>query len=255
MSAVTYISKAHELLEKIEATQSENIAAAAREMANSIAAGGLVHVFGSGHSAIPVQDIFPRYGSFVGFHPLLDPRLMWTTVTGPGGARELLWLERKEGYIANFLQNFTLGGRDVMLVYSHGGLNAAPVEVAAYAKERGSLVVAVTSGENYRTARATHSSGKRLGDLADILIDNCVPLEDAMVHIDGQAEPVGAGSTLAAVAISMSLVVEVAQLLVQEGHKLSVFVSPNVMDVDPDHNRRVFQDYARAVQVREACLT
>jgi uncharacterized phosphosugar-binding protein len=134
-----------------------------------------------------------------------------------------------------------------MLVYSHGGLNAAPVDAAMVAKERRLAVVAVTSGENYRKARATHSSGRKLGDLADDLIDNCVPLEDPMVHIDGQTEPVSAGSTLAAVAISMALVAEVAQLLMERGHKLSVFVSPNVPGIDPDHNKRVFEEYAGVV--------
>ncbi len=247
MSGQSYLMKAQELLEKIKTTQKGNIEAAARLMADSIAGGGLVHMFGSGHSVIPVLDIFPRYGSFVGFHPMMDPRLMWTSVVGPGGARELLWLEREEGYIANFLQSFKFEKRDTMLVYSHGGLNAAPVEAALYAKERGLAVVVVTSGENHRKAKATHSSGKKLGDVADVIIDNCVPLEDAMVHIDKQVEPVGAGSTLAAVSISMALVAEVARLLVERGQKLSVFVSPNVEGVSPDHNPEVFKVYARAV--------
>lgn len=248
MSEILYIKKARELLDRIEDTQNENIQAGARLMADSIADGGLVHVFGSGHSVIPVLDIFPRYGSFVGFHPLLDPRLMWTNVLGGGGARGLLWLERREGYITSFLESFSFKSKDVMLVYSHGGLNAAPVETAAYAKDRGLFVVAVTSLENHRKAGATHSGGKKLGDLADVLIDNCVPLEDAMVYIDGQPEPVGAGSTLAVTAITMSLVVEVARCLQERHHELLTFVSPNVTEVDADHNTMVFREYAKSVQ-------
>jgi uncharacterized phosphosugar-binding protein len=248
MSEIAYMKKARELLDRIEATQNESIQAAAKLMAASIANEGLVHVFGSGHSVIPVLDIFPRYGSFVGFHPLLDPRLMWTDVLGRGGARGLLWLERREGYITSFLESFSFKDKDVMLVYSHGGLNAAPVETAAYAKDRGLSVVAVTSLENHKRASATHSSGKKLGDLADVLIDNCVPLEDAMVYLDGQPEPVGAGSTLAVIAITMSLVVEVARYLRERGHKFLTFVSPNVIDVDADHNATVFREYAEALR-------
>lgn len=250
MSGILYMKKARELLDRIESTQNTGIQEGARLMADSIAGGGLVHVFGSGHSVIPVLDIFPRYGSFVGFHPLLDPRLMWTDVLGGGGARGLLWLERREGYITSFLESFSFKDKDVMLVYSHGGLNAAPVETAAYAKDRGLSVVAVTSLENHKRATATHSSGKKLGDLADVLIDNCVPLEDAMVYLDGQPEPVGAGSTLAAIAITMSLVVEAARYLREGGHELLTFVSPNVIDVDADHNATVFREYAEALRKR-----
>jgi uncharacterized phosphosugar-binding protein len=110
---------------------------------------------------------------------------MWFNVVGPGGARELLWLEREEGYIENFLQSYVMGPKDTMIVFSHGGVNAAPVEAALYAKEHGLKVIAVTSGENYKVARATHSSGKKLGDVADLMIDNCVPPEDALVRIEG----------------------------------------------------------------------
>lgn len=247
MSQEMYFSKASALLERIATTQKANIAQAANIMADSIGAGKLVHLFGSGHSVIPVLDIFPRYGSYVGYHPMMDPRLMWTSVVGPGGARELLWLERKEGYIRNFLQSFTFDPADSIIVFSHGGLNAAPVEVAIFAKEHGLKVIAVTSGENYHAARATHSSGKKLGDLADVLIDNCVPLEDALVKIEGLNEPVAAGSTLAVVAISMALVAETARILAERGHKLSVFVSPNVSNVPPDHNEDVFRRYEKAI--------
>jgi len=123
-----YLDKVSGILGRIRDEQGVNIAKAADVMAKAIANGGLVHVFGSGHSVIPALDIFPRYGSFPGFHPLLDPRLMWINVLGPGGVRELLWLERQEGYIPVFLSNFKLLDKDVLLVFSHGGLNAAPVE-------------------------------------------------------------------------------------------------------------------------------
>ena len=95
MSAETYFEKVGGLLEKIRTTQMENIQAAAGAFATSILAGRAVHIFGSGHSVLPVQDIFPRYGAYVGFHPIMDPRLMWSNVVGPGGARELLWLHNQ----------------------------------------------------------------------------------------------------------------------------------------------------------------
>ena len=106
MSAEMYFVEAQKVYDRIKNTQIGNIQNAAKIAADSIAGEGLVHLFGSGHSVIPVLDVFPRYGSYAGFHPLMDPRLMWFNVVGPGGARELLQLERTEGYIQCFLSNF-----------------------------------------------------------------------------------------------------------------------------------------------------
>ncbi len=245
---VEYFEKANEVLKKISSTQEENIKKAAGMMAESISKGNLVHLFGSGHSVIPTLDVFPRYGGVVGFHPLMDPRLMWNNVIGAGGARELLWIERQEGYIKNFLQSYDFKPDDTMVVYSHGGINAAPVEAAMYAKEKGLRVVAVTSGENYKKAKATHSSGKKLGDLADILIDNCVPLEDALVKVDGYYQKVGAGSTLSVIYITQAFASETAKILQKKGHKLSIFVSPNVVEVPPENNDNVYRDYTELIK-------
>jgi len=249
MSADAYLTRINELISTIQRTQKEAIEKASESFARSIQAGGGVYIFGSGHSVIPVQDIFPRYGSFVGFHPIYDPRLMWFNVLGPGGARELLWLEREEGYVANVLLSYELEPRDCMLIFSHGGLNAAPVEMAIEAKKKGLTVVGVCSLQNHRQAKATHSSGKKLADASDIAIDNCVPPEDALVSAEGIKEKFAAGSTVAAVSIAMALVAETGTRLVKKGAKPATFVSPNV-GLHPDHNQHVFQEYERFIQKR-----
>lgn len=248
MSVTAYLEHVKALVARIESTQLSAIREAAQRMADSIEAGRAVHLFGSGHSVIPVLDIFPRYGSFVGFHPIMDPRLMWFNIVGPGGARELLWLERTEGYIASVLQSYQLDPRDTMLVFSHGGLNAAPIEMAMAAQEQGLTVVAVTSLANYRISAATHSSGKRLADAANIVIDNCVAPEDAAVSIEGQPEKVAALSTVAVIAISMSLVAEVAQELAARQVSLATFASPNVAEIGPEHNQQVFKKYTSFIR-------
>jgi uncharacterized phosphosugar-binding protein len=247
MSADKFYDQISSILERIHSSQHDNISRAGEMMATSIASGKRVYVFGSGHSVIPVQDIFPRYGSFIGFYPLYDPRLMWFNVVGPGGARELLWLERTEGYANVFLQSYPLEQGDCMLVFSHGGLNAAPIEVALEAKGKGLTVVTVSSHANRKLAGAVHSSGKQLPDTADIAIDNCVPAEDALVPI-GAKEPVAAGSTMAAVFIAMSLVAETGSRLVARGVSPMTFVSPNVPGVSKDHNQRVFEEFSRRMQ-------
>ncbi len=249
MSANQYFVESEKLLEKIRTTQMEAIQKAAQAMAKSIACGRAVQLFGSGHSVIPVLDIFPRYGSFAGFHPIMDPRLMWFNITGPGGARELLWLEREEGYIKNVLLSHKLDPRDTLVVYSHGGMNAAPIEMALEAKAKGLTVVAVTSVANRRINKPGHSSGKSLHDVADIVIDNCCPPEDALISVDGLKGKVAASSTLAVISISMALVAETTAELAKLG-KLPerIFVSPNVAGVPKSNNEEVFRDYEKFVE-------
>lgn len=149
----------------------------------------LVYFFGSRHSILPVMDAFPRYGSFIGLNPLIDPRLMWFSATGPASAPGLLLIERKENYVVDrFLRYQSIKRGDILIVYSHGGLNAAPIEAALYGKKIGATVVAITSMKNQVISRSTHSSGKKLSDIADISIDNCVPPEDALVALKGRKE-------------------------------------------------------------------
>jgi uncharacterized phosphosugar-binding protein len=238
-----YRERITEILNGIFTTQAENIEKAATVMADCVAGKGLVHLFGSGHSVLPVQDIFPRYGAFPGFRPMMDPRLMWTNVIGSGGAKGLLWLERREGYAQVLFENEPIRSGDVMVVFSHGGLNAAGIEVAIESKKRGLTVIAVTSMCNYRQRQATHSSGKKLVDVADIVIDNCCPSEDALVKVDGWKAPVAASSTVATVMISMQLVAQLATELAGRGITLPVFVSPNVPGIPANNNDTVYLQY------------
>jgi len=251
MSAQQYLDRISEIISTIRTTQNEKLKAAGEAFAASMATGGRVYLFGSGHSVIPVLDIFPRYGSFVGFYPIYDPRLMWFNIVGPGGARELLWLERQEGYARVILASYDLQPHDSILIFSHGGLNAAPIDMALAAREKGLKVVSVSSLRNYRQAKPTHSSKKKLADVSDIAIDNCVPPEDALVAAEGISEKFAAGSTVAAVSIAMALVAETAMRLVQSGKRPSTFVSPNV-GLPPDHNEQVFQEYTRTLSRRNA---
>ena len=244
MSATHYFERLDDILERIQTTQIDKLRQAGELMATAIAGGGRVYLFGSGHSVIPVMDVFPRYGSFVGFYPLYDPRLMWSNVIGPNGARELLWIERREGYIEQFLQSYPFGASDCLIVFSHGGMNAAPIEAAMYARARGAKVITVSSLANAKASTPGHSSGKALPDLGDVAIDNCVEPEDAQVDI-GRREKIAAGSTVAAVSIAMALVAETGSRLAGMGHELTTFVSPNVEGVERDHNFRVFDEYAR----------
>lgn len=243
MSLDQFRTRITSVLDRIWSTQSDSIRGAATMMAESISNGGLVHLFGSGHSVLPVQDIFPRYGSYPVFHPLMDARLMWQDVLGSGGARGLLWLERQEGYARVLLDNEPIRAGDVMMVFSHGGTNAVGIEVAMESRGRGLKVIVVTSMDNQ-----LHTSGKKLSNVADLVIDNCVPAEDALVYVEGWKTAVAAGSTIAFVAIAQSLVAELAVELAKRNITPPVFVSPNVPGTPPENNRHVFAAYERALK-------
>lgn len=248
MSVAQYRDRIMEALNRIWETQIANIEHVSATMADCIVRGGLVHLFGSGHSVLPVQDMFPRYGAFPGFRPLMDMRLMWMNVIGSGGAKGVLWLERREGYASVLFENEPIRAGDVMMVFSHGGLNAAGIEVLQESKKRGLTTVAITSMDNYRRRESTHSSGKKLADVADYVIDNCIPAEDALVTIKDWKAPVAAGSTVSTVTIAMAIVAQVATELAARGHNPPVFVSPNVPGIPADNNNQVYAAYERSLK-------
>ena len=245
-----FLSRTSQLLANANESQDGVLGQAAGHMAGALARSHLVHFFGSGHSVLPTQDAFPRYGGYVGLHPLTDPRVMWHNVLGPGGVKELLWLERKEGYIERFLAHQPIRRADVLVAISHGGRNAAAIETAMYCRERGLPVIAITSKANYDRP-AEHSSGQRLADVADLVIDTGVPVEDALVTVDGWQRPVGGASTIVAMALVQELVVRTAQKLAEQNIELPTFVSPTVPGASLESNDRVFEAHEELLaQVR-----
>lgn len=232
-----------EILRDFADTQNRVLDQAATACAESIAGGNLIHLFGSGHSVIPTLDAYPRYGSFVGLNPLTDPRVMWHNVLGPGGVRELLWLERTEHYIDKFLEHEPLDAGDTLICYSHGGTNVAAIEAAMYARNRGLTTVAVTSSDSAKRP-AKHSSGKKLGDVCDLMIDTGVPVQDALIDIDGWDRPTGGSSTIVATVASQELITRTAAICARRGLVLPTFVSPTVPGADLTSNDEVFQAHA-----------
>ncbi|MDR7238857.1 sugar isomerase domain-containing protein [Neobacillus drentensis] len=247
MTEVKFLNEVQALAENLQ-RNNDSILLAAKKAAETIKAGNWVQLFGSGHSVIPTMDCFPRYGGFVGFKPIMDPRLMWTTISGPGGAEEVLWLERQEGYMNVFLQHHTWNKDDIFIVISHGGQNAAPVEIALSAKEAGLYVIAITSEDNHLNKPVTHSSGKKIGDIADLVIYNGVTPEDAVVDVPGVSGKVGGLSTLSAIAIIQSLVSETALELARLGYKVKPFASPNVEGISKNHNEEVYVEFRKRLK-------
>jgi uncharacterized phosphosugar-binding protein len=222
-----FLDAVSSLLARIEETQAEALAEASRLCVDAIGAGRLVHCFGSGHSRIPVEEMFPRYGSYPGFNPIVELSMTFhTQVVGANGQRQAMFIERVEGLAETILANYRLEPPDVMIVFSVGGLSAVPIEMAQGARRRGLPVIAVTSVEHSLAGDPSHSSGTRLLDHADLVLDLCTPPGDALVGIDGLETPVGPGSTVASVAIANELKSQTAALLVERGAMPPVLTSP-----------------------------
>jgi len=213
-----FLPAARELLERIAATQDDVLERASRICTDAIAAGGLAHAFGTGHSRIPVEELFPRYGSFPGFNPIVELSMTFhTQVVGANGQRQAMFIERVEGLAGQILASYDLGPPDAMLVFSASGVTAVPIEMAMGARERGLPVVAVTSVASASAGTPSHSSGTRLLDHADVVVDLCTPPGDALIHVDGVDTPVSPGSTVAAVAIANEIKARTAAALAERG--------------------------------------
>lgn len=207
----------------------------------------MVHLFGAGHSALPVMEAFPRIGGIVGFHPLIEIPLSFNgQVIGQMGMHQTSFLEKSSGYAEAILSNYALDPRDSMIVFSHSGINALPVEMARGGQRRGMTVIAVLSQTHSMAQEVRHPDG-RLGDNADVVIDNCVPEGDALVEITGLTHKVASGSTIAALMIIDAIVAETAKLLVERGVEPLVYPNHNVA-MDPASEEALVNQEERVLQ-------
>lgn len=228
MGASQFLSEFRNVFDRIEETQVEAISKVAKWGADAIAADRLIVLFGSGHSFIPAMDTYPRIGSYPGWFPIHELSTSYMpTILGNQGLRQALYLEKVEGFGRVVLENYWLDPKDVMIVISNSGVNALGIDVALSAKEQGLKTVAITSLAHSRQSKSRHSSGKRLYEVCDEVIDTCMPEGDALVTIAGFPHKVASASTIAACIIMQALVAEVAQNLDKRGIRLPVFPSHN----------------------------
>jgi uncharacterized phosphosugar-binding protein len=247
-AVLTWLTAATERLERLAATQAVALEEASSWCAEAIAAGGLVHCFGTGHSRIPVEELFPRYGSYPGFNPMVELSMTFhTQVVGSNGQRQAMFIERMPGLAEVILDNFSFGANDVLLVFSAGGTTAVPVEMARGARRRGLRVIAVTSVEQSMASDIDPAVGSRLLDEADLVIDLCTPHADALVTLDGVETPIGPGTTITAIAIVNCLKVRTAELLAEQGALPPAITRASVVGVE--RSRELF-DAAYAEHAR-----
>ncbi|HEY9487639.1 MAG TPA: sugar isomerase domain-containing protein [Chryseosolibacter sp.] len=229
MLATQWLNNARDVMSRIEETQMENIRQAAEIMADSIEAGRWVHTFGCGHATIPIEEMYPRIGGFVGFHPMIElPLTFFTRITGEMGVHQFLFLERVEGYGVEIMKGYNFDERDTMWLFSHSGINNVNIDIAIESKKRGMKVIAFGSAAEAKGKKSRHSSGKTIFEVADLVVDTCAPLGDSSVPLKNHRDKVGPVSTMAFVTCVWMTVTTVAEILADRGVKLFIHPSHNV---------------------------
>ncbi|WP_114750212.1 sugar isomerase domain-containing protein [Pleomorphovibrio marinus] len=227
-----YLSKCEEITAKISA-QKEAIHQAATWFADSIISGRVVHVFGSGHSRIMVEEMWPRYGSFPGFNPIVELSLTFhNLVVGANGQRQAMFLENVPGLAPRILRNFRLSDKDTALIISSSGCNIVPVEMAECFQEHGIKVVALVTKDHCSSSQSKREDGKKLTDFADLVLDTGAPTGDAMVKVEGLETPVAPGSTVGGAMMVNCIKATLADLLTQRGHPPKVLTGAAVVGAE-----------------------
>jgi uncharacterized phosphosugar-binding protein len=254
--AQTYFERCRELAQVVE-SQLPQIQRAADWFAQSILAGRMVQVFGSGHSRIMVEEMWPRYGSFPGFNPIVELSLSFhNLVVGANGQRQAMFLENVSGLAERILRNFALRPDDAALVISSSGCNLVPIEIAAGFQKCGLKVVAIVSRRHADASPSKHPESKKLQDFADLVLDTGAPVGDAMVSIPGLETPVSPGSTIGGCMLVNAIKAEVAARLTAAGQPPKVLSAPAIVGAErasqifeaayDEHSHRLARLYSEA---------
>lgn len=236
-----YASKISEILEAVREKQLDSIKDAGKLIAESIKEGGLLHLYGCGHSHMLVEEVFYRAGGLVPINPIFETSTMLHE-----GAVKSSQIERMQGYAVHILNNYTFKEGEVIVLISNSGINSLPVEMAIEAKKKGLKIIALTSS-SYLEHESRHPSGKKLYDLADIVIDNMIPYGDALVEVPNTQLKMSPGSTV----IGAFLINMLMARVVEELQKLEVdppiFVSGNVED-GMEYNQKYIEKYQERIK-------
>ena len=233
-----YIEGLQAVLSRIMREQAEGIEKAGQLVADALAAGGIVHTFGTGHSHLIADEAFFRAGGIAAVNPILDERLLFLK-----GALESTRSEQESGLAKSLIEREQVRAEDVAIIISNSGRNAAPIEMALEMKARKVKLIAITNIRQSMASPSRHSSGKRLYEIADVAIDNCVPAGDALLSLDGLEFRVGPSSTVAGAAIINSIIIEAVTELLRRGEAVPILPSANLEGVAEESLSAILRRY------------
>lgn len=242
MMALNYIEQIEEIIKRVKDTQMDAINEASQLVKEAVKNDRLIHIFGCGHSQMYAEEIFYRAGGLVAVNPILEPALSLRPE-----ATKSTWFERLDGYAKKILDSEETEKDDVIIIASTSGRNAVPIEMALEAKEKGLKVIALTSSEFTNDVTSRHASGKKLIDIADVVLDNCGVSGDAVVEVEGFATKFGPTSSVIGFMILQSIIAQAISSLLEEGIEPNVWVSSN-LDQGDDINKEHIKKYKSRVK-------
>ncbi|GMQ62328.1 SIS domain-containing protein [Vallitalea maricola] len=237
-----YLDYVKKMLNDIEKTQKENIKEASNIISRCIQNKGILHVFSTGHSHMIVEEMFYRAGGLVQVNPILDPGLMQHE-----GAIKSTKLERLSGYAEILIESVDFKENEPIIIISNSGINSVPIEMAMLAKEKGLNVIAITSIQTSSTIESRHESNKKLMDVADIVIDNCVPRGDTIIDVGSTDQKIGSVSSIAGIFIVQRLILDIVNNCYEEGKIPPIYTSANMPGGD-EHNSKLIYEYKSRVR-------
>lgn len=241
-NAVEYFKNLQNILERIITEQAENIEEASKAVADTLMNGGRIHAFGTGHSHMLAEEIFYRAGGLVNVNPILETSLMLHE-----SAAKSTELERLEGYGEILFAHHSIKNNDILFLFSNSGRNGVAIDLALIAREKGVKTVVITNMEHTMKGASRHSSGKRLFEAADIVIDNCGCYGDASIEIKEINRNVAPTSTAAGAAILNAVEARAVEIMVENGYTPDVFSSSNV-DGGDEINNAYIEKYKKEIK-------
>ncbi len=238
MLAQSYINTCLTMLQRLRDEQMDKIQEAARIIAEAIIGGHSFFAFGCTHSNLPVQEVFYRAGGLMLVNPIFPPGLSLDTRPPTMTSQ----MEQMEGYGRLIFRNVPAKEGDVLVLISTSGRNAVPIEVAMEAKKRGLTVIAITALDYSRSLTSRHSSGKKVYELADLVLDNYSPRGDAALELEGLPQKTGSTSGVVASVMMHAIISQVVENLMAKGFAPPIYMSGN-LDGGAEHNEHMLEAY------------
>lgn len=233
-----YYEKIVEILNDIHSTQQEQVEAAAELICTTVTSGAKIYAFGCAHAGMLTEELFYRAGGLMLINPIFGSGLMLNEVP----VTKTSQFERLSGYAQVLLNSVKLGTKDLLILISSSGRNSVPVEMALGAKERGAKVITLTSLDYTQNVTSRHVSGKKVFEIADLVLDNCCQLGDAVLQIEGLSQKMAPATTIAGSFILNSVVARSVEKMIALGLEPPVYLSGN-LDSGDEHNIRLLEKY------------
>ncbi len=237
-----YIENIKKIIEQIEENCSENIENAAKAFSQALINDRKIFLFGTGHSHMLSEELFYRAGGLLNIQPILIDELMLHI-----SASESTEKEREEGLAEKIFSDYAIGENDVIVIISNSGRNGVIVDMALLCKERNVKAIALTSLNHSLAGQSRHQSGKRLCEIADIVLDNCGCLGDACIEVDGVSGKICATSTVSGALILNAVVARAVEICAEKGFCPEHFLSANV-DGGDQVNNKLIEKYKKEIK-------